>query len=84
VRLTVSCSDEGEAEIAMDREGLDHLIRALVRLQAAKAPDHDHLMSEDWGGDELTTDEPGLGNTAHHLRLQLVGSDGGRDEMGST
>jgi hypothetical protein len=84
VRLTVSYSDEGEVEIAMDRDGLDQLIRALARLQSAKAPDHDHLMSEDWGGDELTTDVPALGTIAHHLRLQLVGSDGGRDEIGST
>jgi hypothetical protein len=83
VRLTVSYSDEGEVEIAMDRDGLDHLMRALVRLPA-NAPDHDHMMAEDWGGDELATDEPGLGNIAHHVRLQLVGSEAGRDRVGST
>lgn len=82
MRLTVSY--EGvEVAIEMDREGLDHLIRSLTGLQTAKAPDHDHLMSEEWGSRDLTTDEPLLPGVVHHLRLELVGSERGRDEVGS-
>lgn len=82
MRLTVSYESEVVA-IEMDREGLDHLIRSLTGLQSAKAPDHDHLMSEEWGSWELTTGEPLLPGVVHHLRLELVGSEGGRDEVGS-
>jgi hypothetical protein len=83
MRLTVSYEDQVVA-IEMDREGLEHLIRSLTRLQGVKAPDHDHLMSEEWGSWELTTDDPFFPLVAHHLRLELVGSEGGRDEIGST
>jgi hypothetical protein len=82
VRLTVSYADE-VVEIAFDREGLDHLIGALTNLQGVLPPDHDHLMSEEWGSHELTTDGPGLGTVAHELRLQFDGEEGGRDEIGS-
>ncbi len=82
MRLTVSYENEVVA-IEMDREGLDHLVRSLTGLQSAKAPDHDHLMSEEWGSGELTTDEPLFPGVVHHLRLELVGSEGGRDEVGS-
>jgi hypothetical protein len=82
VLLTVSYADE-EVEITFDREGLDHLIRSLTSLQKSSAPDHEHLMTEEWGSWELTTAEPGLTTVAHHLRLELVGAEGGRDEIGS-
>jgi hypothetical protein len=82
MRLIVSYEDQVVA-IEMDREGLDHLIGALTRLQGVMAPDHDHLMSEEWGSWELTTDDPLLPRVAHHLRLELLGSEGGRDEIGS-
>ena len=83
MRLTVSYNDE-EVDISFDYEGLEFLLRSLTVLQTYKAPDHDHLMSEDWGGGDLTTEEPLLTTLAHHLSLSLVGEDGGRDEIGST
>jgi hypothetical protein len=82
MRLTVSY-DGDEVAIEMDREGLDHLAQSLAKLQNSKAPDHDHFMSEAWGSWELTTDEPCLANVVNHLRLELIGSEGGRDEIGS-
>ena len=82
MRLTVSYEDDVVA-IEMDREGIDHLVESLVKLQNLKAPDHDHLMSEEWGSWEVTLDEPMFPNVVHHLRLELLGSEGGRDEIGS-
>src|ERR1041384_3187531 len=82
MRLTVSYGNE-QVDISFDYEGLDYLLRALAELQAYKAPDHDHLFSEEWGGDDLTVTEPLHEGLAHELRLTLVGSDGGRDEIGS-
>jgi hypothetical protein len=83
VRLTVSYAEQ-EVDISFDYEGLAFLLRSLTELQTYKAPDHDHPMSEDWGGGDLTTDDPVLPAVAHHLSLTLVGEDGGRDEIGST
>jgi hypothetical protein len=83
VRLTVSYA-ENEVDISFDYEGLEYLIRALAELRTYKAPDHDHLMSEEWGGYDLTTEGPLLGAVAHQVSLTLVGRDGGRDEVGST
>lgn len=82
MRLTVSYA-ENEVDISFDYEGLDHLIEVLSALKTYKAPDHDHLMSAAWGGDDLTTEEPLLSQLADHLSLSLVGDDGGRDEVGS-
>jgi hypothetical protein len=83
MRLTVSYA-ENKVDISFDYEGLDYLLRALRELQTYRAPDHDHLISEEWGGDELTVAEPTLDSIAHELTLTLVGTDGGRDEIGST
>jgi hypothetical protein len=83
VRLTVSSKGE-EVDISFDYEGLEFLIRSLTKLQTYRAPDHNHLMSEEWGVGDLATDEPLHATVAHHLSLTLVGEDGGRDDIGST
>jgi hypothetical protein len=82
MKLTVSYENE-EVEISFDREGLDRLVRSLTAMQGWKAPDHDHLFTEDWGGSDLTTTDAHLATVAHHLRLELVGAEGGRDEVQS-
>lgn len=83
MRLTVS-SAANEVDVSFDYEGLDYLLRVLANLRTYRAPDHDHLMSEDWGGDELTLADPMLNEVVHKLTFTLVGKDGGRDEVGST
>ena len=48
---------DGIVNISFDREGRDYLIRILEGL---KCPgNHDHLMSEEWGGNELDIIEVG-------------------------
>ncbi len=85
MQLTVVRDDEaGEVEIAMDYEGLDRLIGVLERMRGWRAPDHEHLYSADWGGDDLTTNAPNGQAVVHHLRLTLVGQDGGRDQVRSS
>jgi hypothetical protein len=68
---------DAEAEMVVisgDGEGLRSLARTLERLAAradAGQLDHDHLMSEAWGGHELTeysgSDNPA--SPVHHVKI---------------
>lgn len=68
-------SDGDQLVIHGDPAGLRVLLRALERLVAhaeAGNPEHDHLLTEEWGGDELssraqTTD--GSTRLVHHVKL---------------
>jgi hypothetical protein len=59
--------------IHADVPGLDHLIRALTHIRqkvAAGACEHDHMMTDAWGGNELTervTDSDA--HTVHHVKI---------------
>ncbi|TRD14440.1 Imm32 family immunity protein [Palleronia caenipelagi] len=55
------CENGDEVEIHLNDEGLSNLINYLVRLK--KSRDHEHLMTEEWGGNELTSIKQGSGNT---------------------
>ena len=73
--LTVEIKDSdkvsmgtSEVEIYCDRKGLIELIRQLGFLQ--KGESHVHLMTESWGGNELTEETQGQDNVlVHHLRI---------------
>ncbi len=59
-----------EAEIHADAAGLDRLIAILDALRQRKAPDHEHLMTLAWAGQELTEDKQGdETELLHHLRI---------------
>lgn len=45
-------SDQGEIAICFDKEGLEFLISKLTRLR--DRPDHLHLMTPAWAGNELS------------------------------
>jgi Immunity protein 32 len=76
--LTVELNDANDAqeavEITFDHEGLALLLERLARLGQRDAPDHEHLMTPAWAGNELSEErQGGAGNRlVHHLRLQLV------------
>ncbi len=49
--------DEGQLFIHADKGGLDLLIKSLTHIRKSVGEgksDHDHLMTESWGGQELT------------------------------
>ena len=53
--LSVECHSSTEVvEIHLNRSGLDCLIEVLESLRKANSLDHVHLMSPEWGGNELT------------------------------
>ena len=46
-----------ELEIHTDKEGLEILKKNIELLLKSEKNDHTHLMSEDWGGNELTKEK---------------------------
>jgi hypothetical protein len=76
MRLNVFAEGNGgdqEIEIVGDKAGLTFLVQRLSRLLDRRAPDHEHFMSAEWGGAELTSEAaPSNLEKIHSLRLQLV------------
>lgn len=61
--------NESEAAICFDDEGLELLIKKLIRLKDAR--DHEHLKTPGWAGAELTENKQGGDDYVllNHLRL---------------
>jgi hypothetical protein len=61
--------------IHADEKGLDILIKSLEEIRnkvRAKELEHDHLMTEDWGGRELTSEAQnteGETELIHHVKI---------------
>lgn len=53
-----------QLEIHADREGLQALVAALQQVVARGG--HEHLMTPEWGGRELTSEKQGEANTVLH------------------
>lgn len=70
--LTFEITTDGDTlEIHADRQGLTALIEHLKRLLQI-GEGHVHLMTPAWGGDELSEEEQGTGNTLmNHVRVVL-------------
>jgi len=57
-------------EIHADAQGLTQLASTLSRLAQRPKSDHDHLMTPDWGGHELSTEMVGHTNKKiHHVKI---------------
>lgn len=54
------CDDGDELEVHLNEAGLSNLLKYLGRLQ--KSYDHEHLMTDEWGGHELTSIKQGSKN----------------------
>lgn len=69
--LTFEYEPDGVLEITADAAGLQELQAILSRLQA---DDHEHLMTEAWGGYGLTEDFPNPDLVPiHQVTINLVG-----------
>jgi hypothetical protein len=65
--LTVEFDPNAAAvELHLNDLGIDFLIRTLQNLQAGLSNEHTHLMTEDWGGGELSSQRQ---NTAADVQL---------------
>lgn len=73
--LAFVLGDYDSVALHVDKEGIDILIRSLQRIKndlEKGEPDHEHLMSEEWGGWELSiSDEAinGKGRPIHHVKI---------------
>ena len=56
--LTFEWDKESEQlEIHADTKGLNDLVAQLTKLASYNGKEHLHMMTEDWGGDELSSDK---------------------------
>ena len=53
--LTFEALDNGVVEVHLNDKGISELESILSRLKGKKQ-DHDHLMTKDWGGNELSSE----------------------------
>jgi len=57
-------------EIHADNEGLQELVKQLEKLGSVKGNEHLHLMTKDWGGDELSGDKQNEeSELIHHVEI---------------
>jgi len=65
-----------------DAAGLEHLIGSLARLRGKLdqgRSDHDHMMTDAWAGEELSTAQPADGERAvQHLKIWAWTADDAR------
>jgi hypothetical protein len=62
--------DSGKLEIHADSEGLQDLVTQIEKLQSIKGNEHLHLMTEDWGGEELSDDKQNeKSELIHHVEI---------------
>lgn len=68
--LTVEAEPD-RVVVYADPAGLRHLVSRLERLLETAGPggDHDHLMTPDWGGTDLTSAPGGGGPVVHHVKV---------------
>ena len=64
--------DKGDQklEIHADSEGLRHLLNQVEKLVCVKGNEHLHLMTEDWGGEDLSDDKQNAkSELIHHVKI---------------
>ena len=69
--FTVEVSED-LVEIHLNDEGIDFLINRLSLLKKSRNNKHEHLMTPDWGGNEITNIKQNMDDKAklvHHLKL---------------
>jgi hypothetical protein len=70
--LSFATDKEGQLFIHADAVGSDHLIGSLTRIRKKLDEhdcDHDHLMTDSWGGSELTERSLDDAHTVHHVKI---------------
>jgi len=69
VLLTFEINEKQESiEIHANAQGINALIEQLKK--TIQTSDHQHLMTKDWGGEELSSEKQGLSNhLIHHVKI---------------
>jgi hypothetical protein len=59
--FTIELDQQGETvEMHLNKKGAEFLREALNRLIKNNVNEHEHFMSSDWGGDELSSEKQNL------------------------
>ena len=69
--LTVELEDENVV-LHADPAGLRHLIgrlQSLLSTAEASGNEHEHFMTSEWGGEDLTSEVQGGGEVVNHVRV---------------
>jgi len=62
--------DSEKLEIHADCKGLQELVKQIKKLESIKGNEHLHLMTEDWGGEELLGDKQNeKSELIHHVEI---------------
>ena len=62
--------DAEQLEIHADSEGLKELVKHIKKLASVEGNEHLHLMTEDWGGEELSNDKQNeKSELIHHVKI---------------
>lgn len=65
-----SNNENSKLEIHGDKEGLLSLAKILTDIAKADSPEHNHLMTKDWGGSGLTNEKQGSENHLYnHVKI---------------
>ena len=70
--LTFEFSDNEKLEIHSNKEGLKYLIDQLNKLYLLDNNEHYHLMTPQWGGNELTEEKQAeKSHLVNHVKIML-------------
>ena len=62
--------DSEQLEIHTDSEGLKELVKQIKKLTSVEGNEHLHLMTEDWGGEELSSSKQNeKSELIHHVKI---------------
>ena len=71
--FTVELDKRGESiELHFNKAGVEYLISLLTKLVESDKQQHLHLMTPDWGGDELSSEKQNQSKETellHHLKI---------------
>lgn len=71
--FTIELNQQGETvELHLNKAGAEHLRNVLDRLISNNRNEHLHLMTPDWGGDELSSNQQNIGadvELLHQLKI---------------
>lgn len=79
--LSFECEPDKEIRIHLDRRGAEFLILTLQRLLRSEKKDHTHLMTEAWGGHELTSVNAASGTSRPYEMVSIHFWPGGKEEF---
>jgi len=67
-------NSDGKIEIHLDEKGIDELTKILSSLSKQANSEHSHLMTEEWGGSELSSEKQNISDNfelINHVKIMF-------------